>query len=94
MKRRHIPESARRRKLRHRYGLTTEEYERKLEEQHGSCAICKETKPYKLYVDHNHSNGQIRDLLCARCNTIAGALEDERKDLVLLYLEKHDDNRT
>lgn len=37
-----------------------------LESQMGLCAICK--RPKKLNVDHDHKTGEIRGLLCSRCN--------------------------
>lgn len=51
-------------------GLTLEDYNEVLAFQHGKCAICKQhPKPGKnLAVDHCHSTGTIRGLLCFRCN--------------------------
>jgi hypothetical protein len=42
-------------------------------------------------VDHNHKTGQIRDLLCIRCNTTLGMLEED-EDLIfsmLEYIKRH-----
>jgi len=76
---------------RQRYGLEFGEYENLLEEQDRKCLTCGkehgETKGTRLYVDHDHITGQVRGLLCSRCNTVAGALEDERFYNVYKYLK-------
>ena len=37
--------------------------------QGGHCALCPSTpKTRRLHVDHNHRTGQVRALLCHRCN--------------------------
>jgi hypothetical protein len=56
--------------LKEKYGITIHDYDRILTSQGGKCAICKGgTSKRHFAVDHNHKNGQIRGLLCARCNT-------------------------
>lgn len=67
--------------LRHRYGMTIEDYDKLFSKQEGKCAICKEefvkTKAHpRLSVDHNHKTGFIRGLLCHRCNIGLGAFRD------------------
>ena len=57
-----------------RYGLTTEQYEQLLVDQDSRCAICGEAS-LKLQVDHCHTNGKVRGLLCPKCNTALGYLE-------------------
>lgn len=61
------------------YGLTQEDYDRKLGEQGGVCAICaREPEAGKnLCVDHDHETGKARSLLCRRCNTAIGQLNDD-----------------
>ena len=52
-----------------KYNLTLPEYNGMLASQQGACAICLRpptTRP--LHVDHEHSSGVIRGLLCFRCN--------------------------
>lgn len=50
-------------------GVTDTEYEARLIEQNGHCALCPSTpKTRRLAVDHNHKTGAVRGLLCHRCN--------------------------
>lgn len=65
--------------LEKKYGITVEEYERLLKLQNYKCKICNkpETKLVnkkicKLAVDHCHSTGKIRGLLCYACNVGIG----------------------
>jgi len=54
------------------------------QEQGGRCAICMvheddlehATFRNKLVVDHNHRTGEVRGLLCSRCNIALGHLDD------------------
>lgn len=67
-------------KLRLNYGLTTEDYDRMFAEQNGLCAICKKPPAEddtRLCVDHCHTTGRIRKLLCRRCNAGLGAFRDD-----------------
>jgi hypothetical protein len=61
-------------KLRARYGITLEEYDKMLKDQGGVCAICGTDNPgvgFDLFlVDHDHKTGKVRGLLCNRCNII------------------------
>ena len=50
-------------------GVTDADYTRMLEAQGGGCAICgNPPKSRRLHVDHDHRTGQVRGLLCFRCN--------------------------
>jgi hypothetical protein len=59
----------RRANLKLKFGLTLEQYHLILDKQGGGCAICKQ-KPGKTRfpVDHDHSTGVIRGILCCCCN--------------------------
>lgn len=64
-----------------RYGITKEEYENMLLKQKGGCAICEKTKSGhnntdKMVVDHCHKTKKVRGLLCNRCNTLLGLIDD------------------
>ena len=65
--------------LRHRYGLSLEEYDLLLEQQEHSCAICKkhiDEMTYPLHVDHCHEKGHVRGLLCSACNLYVGYVKN------------------
>ena len=50
--------------------MTIEDYDKLLEKQGGVCAVCK-TPPKSgksLHIDHDHTTGLVRGLLCFRCN--------------------------
>ena len=65
-------------KLRHDYGITIEDVKRMYISQNGVCAIClQKFKSRKdMHVDHNHTTGQVRQLLCQQCNSGIGALKE------------------
>jgi hypothetical protein len=60
------------------YGLAPGEYERLYAAQGGRCAICQTAngKTKRLAVDHNHTTGAVRGLLCGPCNQLVGRLRD------------------
>lgn len=60
--------------------LTRTEYDRLFAEQQGRCAICKvdaNTLIRALCVDHNHTTGKVRGLLCYKCNSGLGFFQDK-----------------
>src|SRR5262249_35143322 len=70
--------------LRNKFGITVYEYNRMLEEQNYSCAICEVSifdLKVRLSVDHCHALGHVRGLLCNSCNTILGHSKDNVKTL-------------
>jgi hypothetical protein len=62
--------------VKHKYGLTAADYVALSRGQGDCCAICK-AKPMKrrLHIDHCHTTGKVRGLLCAGCNTKLGWYE-------------------
>lgn len=63
------------------YGLTRQDYETVLAAQDGVCAICQGKRSYRLCVDHDHATGEVRGLLCRRCNKL---LRDVRDSVAVL----------
>jgi hypothetical protein len=65
-----------------------------LKEQHGCCKICGVTEEdasgKRLHVDHNHATGQVRGLLCTRCNTAIGKFKDDPEIIrnAIAYIER------
>lgn len=76
------------RHLEKRYGLTKEAFLQLYESQAGGCAICG--APHALCVDHCHSTGVVRGLLCDSCNNGLGRFRDNPDSLrkAAEYLEK------
>lgn len=65
--------------MRNKYGLTPERYNEMHRSQHGLCAICGNeeiTRWRRLAVDHDHKTGEIRGLLCFKCNMMLAYFED------------------
>lgn len=76
-----------------KYGVTEEIYNKMLSEQNGVCKICsckaEDAPKNKLFVDHCHSTGKVRGLLCDHCNNLLGRAKDSIKTLenAIKYLE-------
>ena len=60
------------------YGITLAEYDEMSEACEYRCQICRDTEPTgrRLAVDHCHSTGRIRGLLCMNCNQALGKFKD------------------
>ena len=80
-----------------KYGISLETYEQMREAQGGKCYICGDVpsgkgpwgRPAKLVMDHCHTTGRVRHLLCNRCNPMIGmALENKTRLLQAIeYVE-------
>lgn len=75
------PDIFRERKLKENYGINLKQYDEMLLRQNSKCAICGGNCCRKFSVDHNHSTGKIRGLLCIRCNTGLGCFGDSIETL-------------
>jgi len=77
------------------YGVDYTWYDKKLKEQKDTCAICTNTLEHrnntKFCIDHNHTTGKVRGLLCSNCNTALGLLKDNTSNLnnAIQYLNKY-----
>jgi hypothetical protein len=77
-RRKNDPEWSRKKKnnaLKFNFGITLDEYEAMAEAQGNSCAICRLPKT-PLCVDHCHTTGKVRGLLCHECNKMLGFAGD------------------
>lgn len=77
------------------YGISVDDYERMLEEQFFECPICGkdvDDEGSMFSVDHNHTTGVIRGLLCRQCNRALGMFSDSADVLrrAITYLENED----
>ena len=86
--------SARQRKQ--SYGIEDGEYLSRLVSQNFCCAICDlpqdQVPRKKLFVDHCHTTGEVRGLLCQACNFVLGQAKDSQTILAnaIQYLEDHE----
>lgn len=79
-----------------KYGLTYAEFDALFDSQHGMCAgncgreLQRDNDSKHTHVDHSHETGQIRGILCHRCNTGLGLLGDSVEGLerMLAYLRR------
>ena len=71
--------------LKSEYGLTREQYNNILFHQYYCCAICgcvlDMSEATKSCVDHNHKTGEVRGILCWKCNVGIGHLKEDIKIL-------------
>lgn len=83
-----------------KYGLTQDDFKRMSIEQGGACAICrspeiaidaKSGNRKNLSIDHCHTTGKVRGLLCWRCNTTIGKVNEsiELLEAMQVYLRCH-----
>ena len=70
-----------RRSLKRKYGITPAEVESMRASQGGRCAIC-ERATTRLFVDHCHTKGHVRSLLCQTCNTFLGWYEKKANTIL------------
>jgi hypothetical protein len=77
-----------------KFGLTVAEYDAMLAKQGGGCAICgtppdSQKRKRILCLDHCHSTGKVRGLLCSKCNLGIGNFSDdvERLEVAITYLK-------
>lgn len=67
------------------FGVGPEQYQEMLEKQGFACAIClrvPQAGDKALAVDHDHKGGQVRGLLCMKCNQSIGRFEDDPETLI------------
>jgi formate dehydrogenase maturation protein FdhE len=71
------------------FKLTKEQYFDMGVQQNGCCAICKTKPKGKLVVDHCHTRGNVRGLLCNLCNAGIGFLKESEEIFLsaLTYLK-------
>ena len=71
-----------------RYELTRAEM---IGEQQGMCEICGELHGDNLFVDHDHTTGRVRAMLCRHCNSGLGFFKDDPEllQIAIVYLRTY-----
>lgn len=74
-----------------KYGITIAQYDEMFNSQNGLCAICKLDSEKRLCVDHNHTTGEVRELLCDNCNVGIARFHESIDSLksAIEYLHRH-----
>jgi hypothetical protein len=80
--------------LRSKYGIGLDEYNEMFISQDGKCYICgihQSEQAITMSVDHNHATGQVRKLLCHKCNNALGCVNDNTEILsrMIDYINEH-----
>lgn len=75
-------------RIKKKYNLTYKIYLKMVDKSNGLCEICK-TESFKV-IDHCHTTGKVRGLLCVRCNYGIGYFKDNKQSLsnAIEYLNK------
>lgn len=91
-----VKESDRRCRIARDYGISSKDFEQMKLTQGGACAICKVVPKKRLHIDHDHSSGRVRALLCSSCNLVLGHLKDsaEKAESMASYLRAFNEAKT
>lgn len=80
------------------YGIGLDDYNQMLEDQGGKCAICDTSEPghggNRFCIDHCHTTGKVRGLLCMPCNVSIGHFKDNVQliENALNYVKVHNNH--
>lgn len=81
--------------LKAKYGVTPEWLEQRLEELDHKCPLCATpiAEGYNLAIDHCHTTGEVRDVVCRSCNIAMGMFKDnpELIEKAVQYLKDNKD---
>ena len=77
-------------RFKRKYGITLEERDRMVAAQDGRCAIC-DARDRELVIDHCHTTGKVRQMLCTPCNSGLGLYGEDKGRLLraVEYLAAH-----
>jgi len=75
-----------------KYKISLDDLNKMVESQNNECAICGKLMDGKSnrHLDHEHSTGKIRELLCGKCNRGLGYFKENTSTLqsAIHYLNK------
>lgn len=66
--------------LKAKYGISSDDFDKLFAEQGRACKICGSTESKgngRFHVDHNHTTGVVRGILCQACNVTLGKMNDD-----------------
>jgi hypothetical protein len=76
-----------------RYGITKPQWDVMYEQQHGLCGCCEKPLPDNealIHVDHCHTQGHVRELLCNICNGGLAFIENDKwMGQAFRYIQRH-----
>ena len=73
-----------------KYGITKEQFDELFKSQDGKCPICTIELKKEIHIDHDHLTGQVRGVLCGKCNKGLGQFNDNIESLTnaIKYLSR------
>jgi len=73
-----------------KYGLTREQLDALIAGANGVCDLCGQPSKWQLHIDHDHSTGRVRGVLCRDCNIGLGNFRDsiDTLELAIVYLKQ------
>ena len=88
-------------RLKKEYGLSPEDYSKMIAKTDGKCEICEvvlildrtnKRVGENICVDHNHTNGKVRGILCVNCNLALGLVKEKKEVLnkMIKYIKKYE----
>lgn len=80
--------------IKRKYGLSKDQWNALFDSQGQRCGCCSTSEPgHKRgwHVDHNHTTGQVRGIVCGNCNTMLGCAKESPDNLLagIAYLDRH-----
>jgi hypothetical protein len=78
-----------------KYGITANDFEWMVIQQGGRCVTCQRSDQ-KLCIDHDHTTGRVRGLLCNQCNLTLGHMEQHNPatiEALRQYLQDHQETK-
>jgi len=73
--RKRFPNKSKDWQLRRDYGITLEDYNKILTQQNNACKLCNSSPIKNPSVDHSHTTGKVRGIVCQGCNIVIGFFE-------------------